>query len=266
MNEEWNILPEDIIEKVEEAAERGAKKGAKKALKKGSMISTYVYVGLIIVVLIVGYFIYQRIVNVFSLENLMAVEEELQNHDLAIENNGILGYTAADFEAAILGKNDQMKKLEVYETEISDVVKITDTGLGNFQVFTKSQLITYNGYATYTVDLSDLGKNSIRFDEEGKKITLLIPHAKLEKIYIPSEEIEFGDITKGLLACGEIKMTPEASAEVESTANEKMKEKLKETDQQESADRFAKLSVWEIYQPVVTGVSSEYTLEVEFAD
>ncbi len=265
MNENGNVNDE-MIEKIEEAAERGAERGAKRAGRKGSIISAGISIVLILAVLVVGYYIYNTIVETFSLDNLLAIEDELKNHDLTIEDNGIFGYTAADFADAILGKNEQMKKLEVYETEISDAATITDTGLANLKMFTKSQIITYNGYATYTVDLSDIDNDSISFDEDNKEITLLIPHAKLEKINIPSEEIEFGDTSKGLLAWGDIKMTAEASAEVQTTAKEKMKKKLEETNQQESADRFAKLSVWEIYQPVVTGVSSDYKLEVDFAD
>ena len=46
-----------------------------------------------------------------------------------MDNHGILGYTAADFQDAILGKSEQQKILEVYNIIVSDAVQLTDTGL-----------------------------------------------------------------------------------------------------------------------------------------
>ena len=260
---EINEVNDELLGKIEEAAQKGAEKGARKAGRKSSLISTLVIVA---VLLGAGYFAYTKITDIFSIENLIGFENGIEEHDLALENHGFLGYTAADFQEAVLGDSQQLKKLEVYTTEISDVAEITDTGLANLKVFTKCQTITYNGYATYTVDLSKVNKDSILFDGDNKKITILIPHCKREEITIPSNEIEFGDTTRGLLAWGDIKMTAEESSKVQTAATEKMETKLEETGQADQADRFAKMSVWELYQPVITGVSPEFKLEVEFAD
>lgn len=65
----------------------------------------------------------------------------------------ILGYTAADFQDAILGDSEHLKKLEVYKINVSDAVQLTDTGLTNLKIFTKTQLLIFKGMATYTVDL-----------------------------------------------------------------------------------------------------------------
>ena len=45
-----------------------------------------------------------------------------------------------------------------------------------------------------------------------------------------------------------------------------MEEKLDADNIQEKADRMAKLSVWEIYQPMVAGVANGYALDVHFID
>ena len=71
-------------------------------------------------------------------------------------------------------------------------------------------------------------------------------------------------IASAMLAFGDVELSPEQLSEVQSTARQKMEDKLKETNASNQADRFAKMSVWEIYQTVVTGVSPEYSLEVEF--
>ena len=157
-----------------------------------------------------------------------------------------------------------MKKLEVMRQEVSDVSTVTETGLFNWSVLTKTMLITYNGTATYTVDLSKLRNSDIIFDEEEKMITIKIPHAVLEPINIPEDKIQFGDTNKGLLAFGDLKLTPEQAATIQAGAREKMIQKLKDDNVQETADRFAILCVWEMYSPIVKGVAKDYSLEVVF--
>ena len=51
-----------------------------------------------------------------------------------------------------------------------------------------------------------------------------------------------------------------------SEAKKRMEEKLDADNIQEKADRMAKLSVWEIYQPMVAGVANGYALDVQFID
>ena len=127
-----------------------------------------------------------------------------------------------------------------------------------------NQVITYNGYVVYTVDLSKLSKSDIVFNEEEKTITLKIPHAEQEEINIPEDRIQFSDPEKGLLAFGDIKATPEQIMKVQAEARQKMQEKLDAGNVLATADRFAKLSVWEMYSPIIKGVAKDYSLEVEF--
>ena len=254
--EEFN--EEELLKKVKKAAEQGAVK----ANLKNSLLSS---LPTIIVIALLGFLIVPKI-NALSngFNSIFKIDEAVENHDLTIENNGIFGYTAADFEEAILGDSEKLKKLEVYKQEVSDASTITDTGLLNWGVFTKNQLITYYGSVVYTVDLSNLKASDIKIDEESKMITLKIPHAVQEEINIPEDKIQFGDTNGGLLAFGDIKMTVEQSTKVQAGARAKMQEKLDEQKVLETADRFAKLSVWEMYSPLVKSVAKDYSLEVEF--
>ena len=130
----------------------------------------------------------------------------------------------------------------------------------------KGDVITYHGTAVYTVDLSKLSRDNITLDEEKQVVTLRIPHAQQEKINIPSDEITFGDVKKGILALGNMNVTPEDMAKVQTEAAKKMEEQLKNSHVIDEADRFAKMSVWEIYQPMVNKVTTGYSLEVLFED
>lgn len=127
-------------------------------------------------------------------------------------------------------------------------------------------MITYSGTAVYTVDLSDLKSSDIVLDDENKIITLYIPHAVQEEINIPEDRIDFGDTEKGLLAFGDIKLTVEESSKIQAGVRDKMQQTLDSQNVLETADRFAKLSVWEMYSPIVKGVAKNYSLEVEFRD
>ena len=215
---------------------------------------------------VIGYVAVQAMKMKQNLDEIFHVEASAKSHDLVLEDHGILGYTAADFQEAILGETKQQKKLEVYTAEISDAATLVDTGLANLAVFSKSQLITYHGSVVYTVDLSKLRTDDISLDEESHVITLKIPHSQRGEVTVLPEEIEFGDVDKGLLAFGDIKASAEDVHKVQAQAVEKMKEKLTELHQDEEADRFAKLSVWEVYQPIVKSVAKDYSLEVVFQD
>ena len=91
-----------------------------------------------------------------------------------------------------------------------------------------------------------------------------IPHAVQGEISINENEIEVGDVDRCLLGIGEISMTPEENQKVQSEARNKMQETLDEEDVISEADRFAKMSVWEIYQPIIDKVTTGYSLKVEF--
>lgn len=267
---EKNVLSEsELIERIENAAREGAKAGAGKQRSSGMKgVLTGLTVNILTPILIVMLALtaFQLLNPLGHLDNLFATDALVEGHDLTLENQGIFGYTVADFSEAVLGRAEQMAKLEVYSREISDIATLTDTGLGKLKVFTKCQLITYHGTATYVVDLSKINESDIQLDEDNLVVTISIPHAELNPINIPSEEIEFGDVTKGLLAVGDIKATPEDMAKVETEAKSKMLEKLESDRTIEDADRFARLTVLELYQPVIKSVAEKYSVEVVFAD
>ena len=256
--EENKMNNEEFLKSIEKAAEKGAKKGN----LKSSLISS---LPTIIVLIIIAVIIIPKIMTLSEgFKNFFKVDEPVEGHDMTIENTGIFGYKTADFEEAILGDSEKLTKLEVYKQEVDDAVTQTDTGLFNLSVFTKTQIITYHGEVVYTVDLSGIKKSDIKYDEEQKIVTLKIPHAKQEEINIPESEIQFGDVNKGLLAFGEIELTSEQVYEIQAGVREKMQLKLDEENALETADRFAKLAVWEMYSPIIKGVGKDVSLEVEF--
>ena len=142
---------------------------------------------------------------------------------------------------------------------------LTQAGLFKIKAFSKYQYITYNGKAVYTVDLSGLTADDITLDEETKVVTMKVPAPQLEPINIPSEEIQVGDVQhETVFSFGDIKLTPEQQNEVETAAKAKMTEKLESENVIEDARAAAEHSIWEIFQPMISALSSKYTLKVEF--
>ena len=214
---ESNINTQEFLAKVEEAAREGAKQGSRGARGGIRPLETIKTIILIAMIVGIGWMVYRFNNFTGDLKDIVSRDIPVEEHDLTLENHGILGYTAADFQEAILGDSKQLKKLEVYTQDVSEAVQLTKTGLGRIKAFSKTQILTYKGTATYT----------------------------------------------GLLAIGKMSTTPEENKELVSEARSKMMDKLEEENVQEQADRFAKLSVWEIYQPIIDTVTKGYSLEVE---
>ena len=92
-----------------------------------------------------------------SFKALFTTETAVENRDLTLINHRIFGFKVADFADAVLGDEEQLKKLEVYSREVSDVATLTQAGLFKIKAFSKYQVITYNGKAVYTVTVHIAG-------------------------------------------------------------------------------------------------------------
>lgn len=262
------------VEISEESEQRIAKAVAKEVRKfsiKDIGLGQIIKMALVAVILFAGYNAYNNINSRFTaftdgLGSLVSFDSGASSHDLVLNDNGLFGYLAADFEEAILGKASQKREVVVFTQEVSDVATLVDTGLFNWSALTKTQVVTYKGDVDYYVDLTDFGNDSISYDDETKTVTLLIPHVKRKEININEKDIQFSDPEKGLLAFGDVKATPEQISKVQAEARNKMEEKLIADKVSDTADRFAKLTIWEIYSPIVKGVGKDVSLVVEFAD
>ena len=113
-----NISTKEFLEKVEEAAREGAKQGSKGA--RGGISPFELLKTLILIALIagVGWMVFRFRNFTGDLKDIVSREVPVEERDLTLENHGILGYTAADFQEAILGDSQQLKKLEVFKQDV----------------------------------------------------------------------------------------------------------------------------------------------------
>lgn len=190
----------------------------------------------------------------------------VEDHDLTLSNNGIFGFTAADFETPILGVASRQKLLIVEEQEAYVNTTITDTGLFNWGIFNKQQALTIHGTGQYTIDLSKITNQDIQLNEEAYELTIRIPHPELHATNFDPSKTEVGDSQNGWLAFGNITLTNEQHKEFETTALQKLNEVLMQSERFTEADRFAKLSAYETYQAVAKTISPAYRVVIDFQE
>ena len=188
-----------------------------------------------------------------------------ENADQLIDEH-FFSYTALDFQDAILGEASKKQELIVMEQPVKVSTTVTKSGLGNLEIFSKVKNIAYNGTGVYTVDMSKINKDHIDVDLDNKKVTVYIPHAILQYVNLDLENVEFEDTEKGLLAFGDLALTTEQVNEIEQSVKNSMHEELDTKELYEKADEFAKMSTWQMFQPLVSAVSSEFIVDMEFID
>lgn len=243
---------------------KGSKYGYGIGSARGRSGKLIPFIGGLIIGLIVGALLLLLIGNASQTMFFGTNHTTTTNADTVFQQ-GMLGtYTAADFEKAILGEASRHKELVVKEQPIEIPTTITRAGLGNLQIFSKVQNVYYYGTGVYTISLAELDESNIRVDEENQKVRVMIPHACLQYINPNLDLTMFEEAGRGLLAFGDIKMTTQEQNSLQQSVVESMRERLTHEDMYLGADEFAKVSAWEIFQPLVASVSPSYLLEIMF--
>ena len=191
------------------------------------------------------------------------------NNAINIDNSetiseSTLSHTEVDFENVILGEVQEHQELIVMEQPLEVSTTITKSGLGNLDIFSKVKDVRYSGKGMYTVDLSKIDNKHIDVDLNDKTVKITIPHAVLQEVILDVNNIEFEDTEKGLLAFGDLSLTPEQQNQIEISVRDTMKNTLDSKEFYDQADEFATLKTWQIFQPLVTSVSPEYVVEMVF--
>lgn len=224
--------------------------------KRRHFIKPLIILVIIALICLVGYGIHKKV----SSRNVTV--DPVADHDTTLDNKKIFGFKAADFAEPILGDAVQQKLMIVEERSASVNTTITDAGFLNWGIFNKTQLLTYYGTGSYTVDLSKLSKSDISLKDY--VITVKIPHAELHSVNFDPSRTQVGDTEHGWLAFGSLSLTADETKKVEENAVEKLTSALSTSECLSEADRFARMSVTEEFQQLVSVISPIYRVEVEF--
>lgn len=247
-----------LADSLTDVAKDAIAKGSKSKTIKNSKFIAGLIIGLIAGALIIF------IIGKLSPGMIFGTNHTSQTTADEVLENGVLGYTAVDFQDAVLKEASRHTELVVMEQPLEISTTVTKAGLANLQIFSKVKTITYYGTGVYTVDLSQLKKDKIVVDAEKKEVKIVIPHSCLQYIEPDLDKTEFEDTEKGLLSFGDIKLKTEDQNRLMQAVRDSMKERLTKEDVFEQADEYAQMSTWQIFQPLISAVSPEYTVEIEF--
>ena len=187
---------------------------------------------------------------------------------------------SVDFAPVLLKEAQLEKKLIIMSQNVTASEIATKTGLFSWTVFNQSQAIIFHGEGTYYVDLSYMTDDDFIVDNEKKVITIKIPKPELSVRLLP-DETEFLTTSNGSLRFGPMEITPEIMTTIEIQGLKSIEAKLlSDRNTMETAYKFAKLSVKEIYEPLIKAqvdaavrdaadeyaVGANYTIIVEIKD
>ena len=193
--------------------------------------------------------------------------EQVDPNTIILSGSGV----RVSFSDVILSKPEETRKLVVYEQEGTVSYKIEDRTfefldweLAKKYQTVKSQTVKYNGKGSFVVELDQLTQENIIDDKENKILTIKIPHPHLDTIEIDPANVEIGSQSSGFFTIGDIKLTVSDYNTIEKELRKRLKDKFDISSNGQAADDLAKKAVYEIYNPVVQAVDSDYELVIDF--
>lgn len=171
-----------------------------------------------------------------------------------------------DFSEVIVGKENETRKLIVYEQETTVSTQLTDRLIKklDFDWLKKTQRVSYTGTGYFVVALDGLTKDDVIEDKSKKEIRIKIAHSYLQTIEIKPENIIIDEVKEGLLAKGKIKLTVEDYNEIETELRKRMEEKFNSASNGQKADDSALEMVKNVYEPVIKAIDPSYSVCIEF--
>lgn len=188
--------------------------------------------------------------------------EQVNLDSIYLEDSGV----QVDFSEIIIGNEKETRKLIVLEQEAAATVQLSKSLIDkiDFDLIKTTQEVSYTGKGYFVVDLDKLTKENIVEDKEKKIITIQIGHAYLQNVEIDPNEVQIGEIQKGVLGKGKIELTVSDYNTIEKNLKEEMEKHLNIAENGQKADDIALKMVKEVYEPIIKAIDSRYSVSVEF--
>ena len=129
--------------------------------------------------------------------SLPTEDEQIDLDSIYLTKSGV----QVDFAEVIIGNHNESRKLIVSTQEADVSIDLTDRLIKslNWDVFTKTQKVSYSGTGYFVVDLDKLEKENVIVDKNKKTITIEIDHAYLQAIEIDPNKIIIDKVKQSLL-------------------------------------------------------------------
>ncbi len=237
-------------------------KFVKKSMRKNSQTTLLVLAFVVALAVVVGIFVGPTLKDMLNGKEEpppITVINELTDADKA----KLLKDKEIQIKNVVLGEARQRKELLVLERDIQ-VESVWESTWGGLEIFKKAKKIISFGTGYFNIDLGGIADGNIKVDHEKKVVTILVPHSKLNSISIDEGKTQYEDTQKGLLSFGELKLTLEQQGLLKKSVEDSMRVELLKPEMLTQADSVGKLMVGEIYQPLVSAISAEYYVDVDF--
>lgn len=222
-----------------------------------------------------------RIINGFLLAGICAMliwgcftklevwRTSLPEDDIQIDLDSIYltkSGVQVDFGEVLIGTHEENRKLIVSTQEATVSVELTDRLVKklDWDIFTKSQKVTYAGTGYFVVDLDNLKKEDIIVDQKEKTITIQIDHAYLQAIEIDPNKIIIDKVKQSLLARGDIELSLNDYNAIEKEIRSRLEAAFDTVKNGQEADSIALQMVKDVYSPIIKAIDSSYDLIVAF--
>ena len=94
------------------------------------------------------------------------------------------------------------------EVELSHTLTLSDN-FSDYDIFKKSQEITFHANCSYSIDLSSIDKSDIKIDNQNNSIEITIPPLEIFSIEVNEDKTEFSKTETGFFRFGELEMSSE---------------------------------------------------------
>lgn len=217
--------------------------------------------------------------DVVNVETIKDFDRE-GNGAVAVEQQKVPYVVEVDFTPVLLEESQLEKKLIIMTQKASASVIAKKPGLWSIPAFKQTQAIIFHGEGTFYVDLSSMSRDNFVIDNKKRSICIHIPKPLLSVTLLP-DETEFFEPSNGVLRFGEMEITGETMTTLQTEGIARITEALDaDTAIWETARRYAKLSVKEIYEPLVAAqieaavqraddeyaIPAYYTISVEIGE
>ena len=194
--------------------------------------------------------------------SLPTEDEQIDLDSIYLTKSGV----QVDFAEVIIGNHNESRKLIVSTQEANVSIDLTDRLIKslNWDVFTKTQKVSYSGTGYFVVDLDKIKKENVIVDKNKKMITVEIDHAYLQAIEIDPSKIIIDKVKQSLLARGDIELTLNDYNKIEKEIRSQLEDAFDTVENGQEADVIALQMVEEIYSPIIKAIDASYDLTVRF--
>lgn len=190
------------------------------------------------------------------------------NYNLSLNHiddmNGI--YNRIITENAVVEGIKSSSKLISTEITVTQDFMYDDSYFGH-EAFKKAQKISFFAKGIFTVDLGAFSKENIDIDWDNKIITVNVPKPSLSYIDFELDKTLYGDVEKGFLRFGDIKMNIDEFTKIQIKAEEQINNRLNSAEIRTDVETMSRAALLDIFEAFISDRTMDgFEVAIHFID